>query len=84
MPYTGKVSDYTENTGNGMAKAFVEISDDADPTDTIATIVVHDTIANIDARIRADILLAVQQLRTEVTQTPAKDTYSVSDTDEVT
>lgn len=84
MPHTGKVTNYTENSGNGLAKAHVEISDDADPTNVIATITVYDTIANIDQRIRDDIVPAVKQIREETTMTPAKDTYAVSDTDVVT
>jgi len=84
MPHTAKVTDYIENTGTGKARCFVEISDDLDPTTIIATMGVSDTIANMDARIREDVVKAVQQIRGEADAIPAKTSYAIADDDTVT
>jgi len=84
MPHTGKVTDYIENPTTGKARCFVEITDDADPTNVIATMTVSDDIANIDTRIREDIVKTVQVIRDEANAVPAKDTYAVADDDTVT
>jgi len=84
MPHTAKVTDYIENTTTGKARCFVEISDDADPTKVIATMGVSDDIANMDARIREDVVKAVQQIRDEADAIPAKTSYGIADDDTVT
>ena len=47
MPHHAKVTDYIENPTSGMARCFVEITDDADPDKVIATMGVSDTIVNM-------------------------------------
>jgi len=84
MAHTAKISEYYENTDTGMGRAFIEIIDDLDPGKTIATLVVHDKIENMDARIQEDIVKAIKQLRTETLATPTKETYHVADDDTIT
>jgi len=84
MGYTVKITEQRENAETGMAVAHLDIFDDANPTEVRASMIVHDKIADIEARIQEDVLKATNQMKAEVVTVPPKTEYIIDDDGNIT
>ena len=79
MTFSANVVKYMENTQTGMARAEVDVIDDVNPTVVLVSLVVHDKIADMDARIKADLKQCTDQIKDEAEVAPPQASYNVDD-----